>query len=280
MLRARSLSARLRADVRSGSVAAMSPIAKTSGWSGQSEVGVDADEPAVVQELGGEPVGVGPYASDRPDHRVGRGGGLPGAPLDRLVGDLVEVEPGRDHGAVTGMQPDTAIGEQLADALPHAAMMLGQGGFAGEVEVDLLVGPGVGEVGGAADRRGPASDDRDRVGGREGLMRRGDGLVDLGLGLHVGSPPEAVGHAGRDDQHVVRLGAGLAVGVLVRDRAAGDVDAGDGAVNRTYAGKSAIALERDAVVLRPEVGPGQPESELLAADHAGLGADADDVGIA
>ena len=73
MLRASSLKVKLRAEERSGSVAATSPMAKTPVGAGHREVQAGADVAVLVEELGGQPVGVGRGPADRPQHRVGVG---------------------------------------------------------------------------------------------------------------------------------------------------------------------------------------------------------------
>ena len=75
MLAASIRSARLRADERIGSVAATSPMAKTSGRPGHLEGREDPHETLLVEQLGGQPAGVGLDPPDRPDHRVAVTGG-------------------------------------------------------------------------------------------------------------------------------------------------------------------------------------------------------------
>src|SRR3954449_5430795 len=107
MLPASSRSARLRAEDRSGSVAATSPMAKTSGRALVCSVGptstkpcssssgagtppglgrapglqrrADLDEAVLVEQRGGAPPGVGADPADGPDDRLGLGRRLPGA---------------------------------------------------------------------------------------------------------------------------------------------------------------------------------------------------------
>ena len=70
MLRASSLKVKFRAEERSGSVAATSPIANTPSTPGTAQVETRLHVAVLVEDLGGQPAGVGPGPPDRPQHRV------------------------------------------------------------------------------------------------------------------------------------------------------------------------------------------------------------------
>ena len=156
---------------------------------------------------------------------------------------------------------------------------MGERPLTGEVEVDLLVGPGRGEVGRGADGGGATADHGDRPRGGELVVSGPEAGLDLGERLEVGAAPEAVGDAGRDHQGVVRLGGRGSIGETYVDRAGLQVEAGERAVDRADVVEAAVAVEADEVVALPVLGAGQPGAELLAADQRGLAGDADEVGV-
>src|SRR6476646_11515274 len=58
-----------------------------TGVVGDTELGGHADEAVLVEQFARQPAGVGAYAADRPQHRVGSRGRLTRAPLDGIAGD-------------------------------------------------------------------------------------------------------------------------------------------------------------------------------------------------
>ncbi len=138
-----------RGDVADGEHAAMSR---------NTQIRFDPHEAVLVEQLGGQPVGVGPHASDGPEHGIGVRFGLSGSPANGIVGDFVAPEPVGDLGAVPRVQRHAGAFEPALDAFPHARVMPGHGALAGEVQVDLLVRPRDRDVRRTADGRGAATD--------------------------------------------------------------------------------------------------------------------------
>ena len=167
MLRASRRSARLRAEERSGSVAATSPIAKT-GRPGTWRSGRPARNRRrraarrAASRCWADP-------ADRPDHRVGRRRRLAGGPRDRPVGDLVAVEAVRHDGAVAGVQMTPR-----AASRGRRGPRRGRGAGAARARRGSRGRPACrasgGDVGRGAHRRGAAADHDDRGGGREPLV--------------------------------------------------------------------------------------------------------------
>ena len=177
------------------------------------------------------------------------------------------------------VERDPTFLEDSRDRRPDPSVMLRERMLARVVERDPRVRPGKGEVRRGVDRSRSTADDVDGLGGCQLVVRCPESRIDVLVGLQVRPAPEAVGDTGRDDQHVVRLGAGAAVREPHADHAVGERELGERAVDRAYAVQLAVAVEPDVVLAGPPVGSGQPHAQLLPADEGGLGRDADDVDV-
>ena len=206
-LRARSLSARLRAEVRSGSVAATSPTAKTPGLPGHAAGRGRRGRSRRRRAARRAASRCWAHPADRPQHRVGR---RPAAGrCSTATGSLViasQAKPSGTHGPVAGVQRRRRARRAGGGPAPRPAG--GAGGAArspGKYRSTRLSGQVARDVGRAAHRGRAAADDDDRraAASRSCAARRSASTSSSDCS--VGPPPEAVGHAGRDHQHVVRL---------------------------------------------------------------------------
>ena len=260
MLSASSRSARLRAEQRSGSVAATSPTAKTSGRTRDLQRRADPNEARVVQQLGRQPVGVGRRPPDRPHDGVRGGGRLASLEGDRLPRDRRRrrSREGRPRGA-----QDAAPRRAAAAARgpwPHTlrwccSSACSPGKYRSVRRPGLLSARCAADV----DRRGPAADHGDRP------RRRRVAWCGLEAGRRrpptatCGPAPEPVRHPGRDHQHVVRLDGTRRRRPGARGRvAASRSHRRRRAVHDPHVVEPTHALEGEAVVALPLLGPGQP----------------------
>ena len=86
-------------------------------------------------------------------------------------------------------------------------------------------------------------------------------------------------HTGCDDECVVTLGVGGAVGTLDGDLPRHGVDARQRAVHGAHPVESAESVETDPVIPGPVVGAAESDAKFLTTDQGRLGRDADDVGV-
>lgn len=174
------------------------------------------------------------------------------------------------------MQRNARVEQSALHPAPHPVVMLGQRAVARKVKRDVRPWQRRGQVCRRADRgRTPAEhrDGRRRDEPRMGGAQLG---VDLIVGLPSRLPPEAVAHAGSDDQRVIGLDDGRRTGIDGHGACA-QVNPGQGAVHRAYRVERSVSVEIDPIVPSPLLWTGQADPQLLATDHTGLRRDADDV---
>src|SRR5262249_6407425 len=119
---------------------------------GHLKFGSYPDEAVAVEQLRREPVGVRAHPADRPEHGVGRRRRLPGAPLDRLAGDLITRETVGYHRTMPRVELHPGLTESALHALPRPGVMFDEGAIFRKVQLDPLPRPGPRDVDGAADR--------------------------------------------------------------------------------------------------------------------------------
>ncbi len=113
---------------------------------------------------------------------------------------------------MVGMQSNPCVFEPATDGAPGARMVRPQRRWTGKIQVHLGIRAVCGNVCGRTDRRRPAADDDHRARLADLPMMVGQFRGHLLLVAETGGSPEPVGDTGRDDQGVIRLVEGRAVG--------------------------------------------------------------------
>lgn len=239
----------------------------------------DADVPVFVEEFGRQPVGVGSHPPDRPEHGFGDGRALPGAPPNRVAGDLLAGEAVGDHGPMPGVQADPQPIHSGTDTPPDARVIFAQRALTGEVQVDLFARPGGGQVDGAAHRRRSTADDDHRFRGTESFVVGVEPGADLAGRLQRGVAPEPVADSGRNHQGVIGFGDRGALALPGQHDAAGQIEASQLGLHRSHPVQATEPVERNPVVAGPVVGSGEADAEFLTADQPGFHRDADDIRV-
>ena len=182
-----------------------------------------------------------------------------------------------DHRAVPRVKADTEVGQPGLDALPNPGVIADQRSLAGKVKVDSLVRPGSCHVGGAADRAAPppttitdlAADTRSCAARRSALISAADCIL---------ARRQSDRQLGGDDQRSYPSANGVPSSRR-RQTAERPVPVRSACPDDPHPIQSAESVEWDPVVTGPIVGPGQPDSEFLAADQCRFDRDPGDVGM-